>query len=115
MVLGASRNGLKQMYDLHKGKVEIILWCFHAVPSQAKRPCLKRPREGDATSAQNKPKDEQHVDKMMQVKEIEEQLQEKHSGQFSPEQIRAWAHYNQSGKYDSLDVPPNLPFWRNAK
>ena len=48
------------------------------------------------------------------MKLIEEQLQEKHSGQFSPKQIVAWAHYNQSGKYDSLDVPLNLPFWRNA-
>ena len=42
----------------------------------------------------------------MQVKQIEEQLQEKHSGQFTPDQIRAWANYNQRAKYDSLDVPP---------
>ena len=78
---------------------------------------LKRPRENDTTLTQNKPKAsryEQHVDKIMQVKQIEEQLREKYSGQFTPEQIRAWAHYNQSGKYDSLDVPPNLPFWRRA-
>lgn len=112
-----SEDDLKEMYHLHKGKDEIILWCFHPVPSQATtRPGLKRPREGD-TLAQKKSKGsryEQHVDKMMQVKQIEEQLQEKHSGQFTPEQIRAWAHYNQSGKYDSLDVPPNLPFWRDA-
>ena len=106
---------LKEMYDLHQGKDQIILWCFHTVLPQPTRP-LKRPRESD-TLAQNKPKAsryEQHVDKMMQVKQIEEKLEEKHSGQFTPEQIRAWAHYIQSGKYDSLDAPPNLPFWRNA-
>lgn len=109
-----TENDLKQMYE---GKHETILWCFLTLPPQATRQCVKRPREGDTASAQNKPKGsryEQHVDKMMQVKQIEEQLQEKHSGQFTPEQIRAWAHYNQSGKYDSLEVYPNLPFWRDA-
>lgn len=64
-----SEDDLKEMYHLHKGKDEIILWCFHPVPSQATtRPGLKRPREGD-TLAQKKSKGsryEQHVDKMMQ-------------------------------------------------
>ena len=63
------------MHDLHKAK--------YLVPPQLTRPCIKRPREIN-TLVESKPKTsqyEQHVDKTMQVKQIEENLEERHYGQ----------------------------------
>ena len=49
---------------------------------------------------------------MAKVDEIFKELDEKHHGKFSPEQLNAWGHLVQSGKHASLDIPPDMPFFR---
>ena len=49
---------------------------------------------------------------LAKVDEIFKELDEKHHGEFSPEQLNAWAHLVQSGKYASLDKAPDMPFIR---
>ena len=52
------------------------------------------------------------VKKLAKVDEVFKELDEKHHGKFSTEQLNAWAHLVQSGKYASLAVPPDMPFFR---
>ena len=55
-----------------------------------------------------------HVDRIAQVTDLEEKLKEKHSDKFSDVQYRAWANLVNMKKHNSLDKPPNLPFWRGT-
>ena len=51
---------------------------------------------------------------MAQVEEIEDQLREKHHDKYSPEQLRSWAHMYIMKKHDSLEDPPDKPFWKGT-
>lgn len=51
---------------------------------------------------------------MAQVEEIEDTLREKHGDKYSPEQLRSWAHMYIMKKHDSLEAPPDKPFWRGS-
>ena len=44
---------------------------------------------------------------MIEVESIEEEL---NNGTYSREQLRAWAHFIQMGKHDTLGLAPNKPF-----
>ena len=48
------------------------------------------------------------------IEEIYEELQEAHMDDYTPEQLRAWAHLIQMNKHDSYEEPPNKPFFRNT-
>ena len=48
--------------------------------------------------------------KLAKVDEIFKELDEKHHGKFTPEQLNSWGHLVQSGKHASLDIPPDMPF-----
>lgn len=47
--------------------------------------------------------------------EVFNELDEKHNGKFSVEQLRMWAHLVNMGKHTSLDIPPDKPFFRGNK
>ena len=49
------------------------------------------------------------------LEEIYEELQEAHMDDYTPEQLRAWAHLIQMNKHDSYEEPPNKPFFRNTR
>ncbi len=72
-------------------------------PSPEHGPESKRPRTT---------KYDGYVKKLAKVDEIFKELDEKHQGKFSPEQLNAWAHLVQSAKHASLDIPPDMPFFR---
>ena len=42
-------------------------------------------------------------------------MTEKHSKDYTVEQIRSWAHMVQMGKHLPYDEPPGKPFFRNKK
>lgn len=54
-------------------------------------------------------------DKQKEVDDIYVELQKKHEGSFSPEQLRAWSHMIRLKTHDSLDKPPDKPFFRGHK
>ena len=108
---------LKEMYQLHKGKRQVNLWCYtqkKAKTSTGK----KRPRSSSADSDEKKggSKYQAHSSKKMaSVDGIYEKLQEKHKGKYSPEQLRAWSHLLEMGKHGSYNEPPDKPFFRGRK
>ena len=53
--------------------------------------------------------------KKSEVDQYFQKLTEKHKGAYSPEQLRAWAHLIQMNMHDSLDEPPDKPFFRGRK
>ena len=52
---------------------------------------------------------------MSEVEKIVVSLTEKHSKDYTVEQIRAWAHMVQMGKHLSYDEPPEKPFFQKKK
>jgi hypothetical protein len=71
-------------------------------PSPEHEPESKRPRTT---------KYDGYVKKLAKVDEIFKELDEKHQGKFSPEQLNAWAHLVQTAKHASLDIPPDMPIF----
>ncbi len=113
------------MYDSYKKKTPIIIWAkikAHArkrlsisdvnsgVPPKKKKPEEDKNKPARHSSYQG------HLSKMAEVDSIVDELEEKHtSGEFSPEQLRAWAHMIQLNKHVSYDEPPDKPFFRQSK
>ena len=107
-----SESDLTTMYDIHNRK-EIILWCFGKSPERGtKRPLAESRSNGAAPKkASNYSK---HADRIAEVEEIEDELKDKYSNNFSDVQYRAWANLIVMKKHESLDKPPDLPFWRGT-
>ena len=95
---------IKEMYEQHKVKKEILLWCYSEKPKHEK--LASAVNGGTHASVYNN-----HTKKMSEVDEILSKLDEKHHGHYSPEQMRAWAHMIHMSKHDSYDEPPNKPFF----
>lgn len=104
----ASDDDIKDMYSLHEGKKEILLWCLNY--SDRKRAISPGGNENETSKRSRYDK---QLDKITEVEAIEEDLRDKHSGgPYSEEQLRSWAHLIQMKKHSSYDVPPNKPFWK---
>ena len=52
-----------------------------------------------------------HMKNMMEVEEILEKLKQKHEENYTPEQLRTWAHMIQMKKHSSYDTAPSKPFF----
>ena len=50
---------------------------------------------------------------MAEIATIEDELQEKHSGKYTDQQLRSRAHLIQMKKHSSYDEPPDKPFFRS--
>ena len=51
----------------------------------------------------------------MRSEEVEglcQQLKEKHGSKYKPKQIQTWAHMFHVGTHDTLEEPPNKPFFQ---
>ena len=53
-----------------------------------------------------------YAKKVAKVDKIFKELDKKHHGKFSPEQLNAWGHLAQSGKHAGLDIPLDMSFFR---
>lgn len=105
-----SDSDILTMYNAHKGKRLINLWCYTEKKNSTGK---KRPR---SPSGEKGSKYESHsTKKMAAVDGIYAELQDKHKGKYSPEQLRAWAHLLEMGKHESYDDPPDKPFFRGRK
>jgi hypothetical protein len=104
----ATNEDVEAMYDDYEGK-QIRLWIKRHRPqkrthSPSPIPSSKARRSGYDT----------HLEKMSEVEIIFEKLQETHDN-FSPEQLRAWAHMLQMKKHDSYELPPDKPFFGKSR
>lgn len=72
---------------------ENMIWCYGPAPYPEPTRGRKQHAEGTAgASAPKASRYDSHVDKMAEVASIEDKLQEKHSGEYSDQQLRSWAH-----------------------
>ena len=102
-----SNEDLMDMYTTHNGKKEILLWGYSKDQSRKRRASSPGNQESSKRSRYDK-----HVDKMIEVEEIEEDLEERHGGEgYSGEQLRSWAHLIQLKKHSSYETPPKKRFW----
>lgn len=103
---------LKEMYEEHKERKEIILWCFSKVKTNSrKRPGVSSPPKAAKASKGYT----LHQEKLIKTQEILGKLQQKHEGKFSEEKLHAWANLIQMKKHGSFDEPPDYPFFRGNK
>ena len=113
---------LQGMYTEYKSKKVIVLWLkTQSPPAQARKRSQSSDGDSDTPTAPRAkaPKTSNqysgHLKKMEEVESIVDQLEEKHAGTYTPEQLRAWAHMVQLKKHDSLDIPPKKPFFGTKK
>ena len=96
---------LKSMYVQHQRKKRIYFW-IKCKPKSGKRSA------GDFTG--EAPQAKRHtalVEMMTEVDTIVQQLKDKHGQKFSDVQFSCWAHMIHTNKHESLETPPNKPFF----
>ena len=54
-----------------------------------------------------------HLNRFSEVQVIVEELEKKHADDYTPEQLRAWAHMINLRKHSSYENPPEKPFFKN--
>ena len=106
------RDDLTTMYELYSKRKQIVLWLKVAK--------TKRPLKVDDTSSKKQCRTTNHgshLEKISEVQAIFEDLEKRHgnSKQYSPEQLRAWAHMIQLKKHESYEAPPDKPFLKLNK
>lgn len=97
---------LETMYNIHQKKKRILFW-LKCKPKSKKR------ASPECTSGDT-PKSKRQtalINTMNEVDEIVSKLKEKHGEKFTPLQLNCWAHMVNTHKHDSLDTPPDKPFF----
>lgn len=54
-------------------------------------------------------------EKISKAKKVFESLLEKHGGRYKAEQLHAWAQLIEMQKHESLDTPPDFPFFKGNR
>ena len=116
-------NDLATMYTAHRLKKKIVLWIKEELPRVTvpkKRSQLTIDVDEDlavpGSSKHTGPsKYTKQIQKMNELEDIVDQLSEKHGEDFTPEQVRTWAHMIQMKKHISYENPPDKPFFKRPK
>ena len=91
------------MYETHSRNRTICLWLY----THARKVCTGKSKASLGSEF------EQHSEKLSDADKI--CLSEKHKGEYSKDQLRAWAHMINMRKYESYDKAPDKPFWKGRK
>ena len=100
------------MYQEHKGRKEIVLWCY------GKTGTRKRSAESSADTGKEAKASKgysAHQEKMAKPQETVDELRKRHGGKYFEEKLHTWANLIQMKKHSSLDEPPDFPFFRGYK
>ena len=73
---------------------------------------LQKKKETSESTKKTKSTYETQLKRQEEVEKIFHELEEKHSGKYKVEQLRTWAHMYHLKTHDSLDIPPDKPFFR---
>ena len=112
-------DDIEDMYREYQsaGKFELIIWCDGR--RQDCEASKKRPTAGcNEPVARKKARtscNDRNLKTLDEVEAVFQQLDEKHNGKFTIEQLRMWAHMINMGKHTSLETPPDKPFFRGNK
>ena len=106
---------IEDMYKEYQGKKEITLWVYTSKkPNDLPKKGKKRTHSpGEAHSKQARTAT--HTEKMEEVEKILMELKEKHTGTYTEEKLRAWAHLIQMEKHTSYTYPPDMPYFKRGK
>ena len=83
--------------------------------SQSKKRAASEGARNAPKEKKSKPASAHYAATLAEVEEVIKQLREKHGTLYSVEQLNCWAHMYQTQKHGSLDIPPNLPYFKAAK
>ena len=117
-----TEEDLADMYSIYRGKSEILLWCDGQSPEKGTEMSrAKHANPGLDNSSESTIPKKSHTCTTLQSKKISdvqviyEELDGKHHGKYTPEQLRTWAHLIQMDRHASYEEPPNKPFFRGIK
>lgn len=125
--LVVENRDLATMYDVYKKKRQVLLWLKVTKCKQKRQPSsndvecqqvtkqLRTQAESEVKIPMGggKSNHDRHLKKMSEVELIVDQLEDIPSNsQYTPEQIRAWAHLIHMKKHDSYNDPPKKPFFK---
>ena len=105
---------LSEMYKVHKKKKRVMLW-LKCKPKIVARKRAEHPESDVPSSKRQNPAHTSLIDVMSAVGSIVDSLKQKHGQRYTPVQLNCWAHMIHTHKHDSLDVPPNKPFFGKKK
>ena len=97
---------LKEMYQEHKGRKEIVLWCYGKMGT---RKCSAESSADTGEEAKASKGYSAHQEKMA------DELRKRHGEKYSEEKLHTWANLIQMKKHSSLDEPLDYPFFRGYK
>jgi len=104
-------------YDTAK-KTEVIIWCEGRKlggcgTSRTAQKCPASDNdEGPQRKASCTTVAEKNSRKLEEVEAVYTKLDEKYRGKISSEQLKVWAHLVAMDKHQSLEIPPDKPFFR---
>ena len=103
-------------YVDHRNKTKILLWCYTGISIKKCTPksTLKRSSKLPTDTRRSSNYDSQ-LKTADEVNIIFQSLKEEHGGEYTPEQLRTWAHMLHIGTHDSTQDPPDKPFSRFSK
>ena len=105
-----NNEDLEDMYKIHEGKSEILMWCYEQTESDSSKSSKS---VGPPAKVQKITNHSKHQEQMDEVDFIFQELQEKQTDSlYSPEQLRTWAHLIYLKKHKSYEVPPDKPFFK---
>lgn len=105
---------LDEMYTLYAAKKAVLLWCY--LPGNDKKSKRSQaPSSGEAPASKRAKCAQANDDKISKARKVFETLLEKHSAWYKSEQLHAWAQLIEMKKHESLETPPDLPFFRGNR
>ena len=113
-----SSDDIDDMYKSYKSasKTEIILWCDGQKQTTGKKRPLAAAEQNEGSSKRSRTPCSESIRKAMdEVTTIFQNLDEKHHGTYSPEQLKVWAHLISNGSHKSYDTAPNKRFFHGGK
>lgn len=107
---------IEDMYKEYHGRKEITLWFYTSGKSDdGTKKGKKRARSPEAeTTKRANYRTAAHTEKMDEVERILKELKDKHTGTYTEEKLRAWAHLIQMDKHKSYSLPPDMPYFKKG-
>lgn len=112
---------ISKMYARYQRKRNIRLWCYtHATKKDSKKKSNKTAATSGSKSTGSKSSGSKSTGskfekKQDEVDEVYEELRKKYKNTYSPEQLRTWSYMMKIGSHDTLDEPPEKPYFVGYK
>ncbi len=117
-----SEEDIAEMYTTYGKKTDILLWCHGTTEEDNMAARKENPRKRlhssdseSGPSAKPRSKRDTCAEKVTEVEELVVKFKEKHGSRYTIEKLNAWAHMIHMDKHESLETPPDLPYFVGRK